>query len=319
MIRRVLLEEEKLLIPDGNGKWSCAPGTEQAFLDLVGDTTSYTDDLGIIQSLSPVFLASSLDGKIQDFHFQTPKDSGYYGQQGDESIEVLSNQTWTSQFVLDGYSPKNGIHDRLTSKEFWKGYKTDSNTISTLNFSDFFEQIEHVGIRRTEGRRVEEDSSGSLYRRFAWKLKKDKLGRTCEFAFKLELSEEKFPEGFSRLVYLGADRSTFKMQCEQWKDDLHSPLFPQSTDGSFSKAACLSEFDPSQKPNHSTFILSEKKRPFEMILFQKNTNRGGNARWINKMNLFPKGTVFFFDEQTERPLTDYSFLTKIGYNYLLYI
>ncbi len=319
MIRRVLLEKEGLLISNGDGRWKRAPGSDQDFLNLVGDTTEVTNDLGIIKKISPVFLASYQGDSLSDFHFQAPKDSGFSGSSGDESICVLSRGVWKSPFNLDGYSPKNGIQDNLTDKGFWEAYKKSSTALTRLNFSDFFQQVEHIGIRRNDKRQVEEDSEGSLYRRFAWKLKKDDAGRTCEFAFKLELSEDKFSGNFSRLVYLGADRSTFNMKCEPWNDEIHSTLFPQSSEENIHKAACLSEFAPSDKPSNLKFILSEKNRPFEMIVFKRNENKSGTPRWVNKMNLFPKGTVLFFTENMQRPDNGNSFLTKIGYNHLLYI
>ena len=322
MLRMFILQSEEKLKLRRRGRWVKNSDFEDAF-ELVGgfdknDKSQTKESFGKIKSLSPVFLISIKDEKIEDFHFVAPKDVGLDIEiTKPKGILQVANQKRDKQYEIRNYNPKCGYVNALSSSAFWKRYSTiekrDYNdkidnaylkSLDLLPFDTVFKEVKQVGIKRDpETKTVQADDEGSFYHKTSYTF----VEHGFEFAFIVDFDGEfKHKEGF---VYLGAERSTFKLKIEDYSDTLKA-LYPSFLNDS-NKQIALSDIELTNFDNIEFMINDGYIAHAYMDRTTKKQGRASsNHSKSAQQHFIPKGSVIYFREGFDVKSLD----KKIGYN-----
>jgi hypothetical protein len=341
MVRRVLQEEEDLLKLRDVGWRLCRSGKKKSRIAaLLGsyDHGGEHEGLGVIERLSPVFLASLDDRGVQDFHFQAPLDCLHelIDTPADDGPLLRLGGRWREEGAaeLGEYDPKKGLPDKLTTTAFWRDYLDEEvpSADHLLEADQVFLKEERIGNKRQD-RVVREDEEGSLYKLYSYRLRtrrekrKDgdppQLDRDFRFAFQLELKGEDdvlkkdwLKPGFSRMVYLGAERSAFHLQIKAW-DKAWDEWLPSGGSGNV-KAVALSEVqlpEDWESQLQPRMVLSGSPTSFSRFVPDRNKEDRYQPTLHGRRELLPKGAVIRTGSRLEK--LD-PFMEAIGYNHLIY-
>jgi CRISPR-associated protein Cmr3 len=181
---------------------------------------------------------------------------------------------------LENFDAKNDIHDNFILLD----------TNDTKKSSDIFESVEQIGNSK-------QDKENSLFKKTSYTLKDD-----FKFAFYLECAYELS----NSIVYLGADRSAFKLEV---KED-NSCLDYEDKNG-YLTLLSDSYITVDLKENCEFAITSE-------LSYKQLTNSfSGNKRTFSKSEkiyLYEKGSVIINPSQTLIDNLNNKNLQQIGYN-----
>jgi CRISPR-associated protein Cmr3 len=192
MLRKTMLIQNGYLTMHRKGEWVDSNGAgkfSQNYEDaknLVGtDSFSYEKkvDLGIIESISPLFIKDN-----DEYFIANAKDDAFEIKEIEGSISLGKGQQ--KAFVFESYDSKNSNH-----------FEYISNNQNYKNYSDFFNEVESVGIKKTTSGKAEEDA---FFRKKSYIPKDNAL-----FAFIATFSKPLEWDSDNALVSLGADQSSF--------------------------------------------------------------------------------------------------------------
>jgi len=292
MLRKLLLIENSCLTMHNRGEWIDTIGKHngksknyEKAVSLVGNEGfSYEKDinLGVIESISPIFISSNsqyfcADAKDRDFVKKEIEGNFSFGKGAKKA------------FIFDGFDAKNSSTHEFVSKQ--KELK---------NYSDFFENVESVGIKKSKDKESNEDA---YFRKLSYYPKKNSNASFC-FIIELNVSLE----NKTRIVTLGADQSSFAFEIEDFSksyDELFSDIH---TPKEYERIVLNSQTLLTQEAyNLCSFILGERKS------YRQLKNRHGQKS--KRYYLLESGSVLFSDniEKLEQELKQ-EHLQKIGIN-----
>lgn len=306
MLRYQFLKENGLLtrndfIPDAKavealvGNSSfCAIDSEQTF--------------GVINELSPVFLENE-GGMV----VRMPMTQGY-DLTFDPNVKVSLNGKKKNVLIND-----NGTFDPKKYDNYLKWKNSDN----PLDFSDIFVSRTKIGI--TKNSQFDESNDDGFY-----KMEMLKLKVPYRYVFYASLNAS-LPSGF---VYLGGERSCFKMEVEQVQDfdnvkDAYLSSHPsKSQDKQIGRIELLSPtyIADVDKLNEYCIFHWSYMQPFRNIQQAKSGNGKLNSGLVSYhrkqicYNMLTAGSVLFFAEENRKKvegLIDNPHFKKIGYNYYI--
>jgi len=320
MLRMFILQSEGKLKLRKRGRWVKKHEFKQAF-SLVGGFDKYNlhqtqESFGKIKSLSPVFLISTQDGAVEDFHFVAPKDVGLDVQSNPtKGILQVANKKREISYNIKNYDPKVGLVDALTTSAFWSRYEAISlhdkqtelsdsylKSLDLLPFDSVFKEAKQIGIKRDrESKTVKENEDGSFYQKCSYMLDTE-----YEFAFWVEYDGEfKVSEAF---VYMGAERSTFRLSIEEYTPTLHA-LYPTMLMSN--KEVALSDIEIDNFNEIEFMINGDYVAHAHMKRINHKHGKGTNNRTKSNQRAFiPKGSVIYFREAFNIE----QFNSMLGYN-----
>lgn len=291
MLRKTMLIQNGNLTMHRKGEWVDSgkkgqhnPNYEEA-KSLVGtDAFSYENsiDLGTIKTLSALFIKEGNEyftANAKDYEFDIKEIKG--------SISLGKGQQ--KAFVFEGYDPKKSKH-----------FDYISNSKSLKNFSDFFDEVETVGIKKSKGGETEDDA---FFRKKSYVPKE-----RASFAFVATFSEALAWN--SALVSLGADQSSFMLNIEKIEDDFDLLFKETHQPKNRSRLVLASETLLSQEAYElCEFILGERKTYRQLI----NSRNGKKSK---RYYLLARGSVLYSEdiEKLEK-LLNQEHLQNIGINH----
>ncbi len=288
MVRRELLVQNGYLTLKQNGEF--INDVEQAN-NLVGngsfDIENNCQKFGVINKISPLFLK-----KNNEYFFQTPKDFGLLFEKKDKNGEKSNFGNFIP--FLDGYSAKDGL------KEFFVSEK------ETKKESDIFIIDEQIGIKKSRDGGTEDNA---FYKKISYRLKDN-----FEFAFIIEFNEEKFILD-NNIVYLGAERSAFKMSIKKDFNREFKGLIPENYYQlqEYDRVILLSDSFVNEKILDDIDFSISDTIEFQSLISKLSTKEYKFKR-SRKYNLLQKCSVLFGDiAKIEKHLNN-SHLESVGYN-----
>jgi len=290
MIRKTFLIQNHNLTMHLKGEWVDSRGGRrgndsnytEAIRMMGGDSFSYEkeSDLGILESISPLFITKdSLDYVVDS------KDNEYNTKS--LNSKMMINGKVQETFILDGFDAKEYKDEYFIAKDR-----------SSLSFSDIFESVQTVGIKKSQDTQSDEDG---FFQKSSFLLK-DK----ASFTFFMELSEEiAWRDAY---VTLGADQSLFQLTLTPTKESFNSiadDLFePKTTD----RVILHSETLVDEKVYANALFVLGKRESYRQL---KNQNGQKSKRYY----LLERGSVIYTNElqKLTEALTQ-AHLQKVGIN-----
>ena len=321
-LRRYILENARLLKARKNGLYIHAPrrakmsdGKKAA--QLVGRAGSADNpfitstDIGVIESISPMFILKTEKDKPVDALFPVPLDLQQINKnQEDSHLRKLTLKNIAGELLPIDYNVKEELLDALGGEAFWNEYlknKTPSQE-SITEYEKVYAQRNDVGIALQQKRIVE----GMFYRKNDYSLKKPyRFGFIVRFNNPLEL-----PEG---TMQLGAERGLFHVRV----------LNPQQT--SLVNHPLISSIISHNKKNiksHKWVALGEARidthnerfafaiTPYFKVERQLEKYSVKPYRFKGKshpVQLAPRGSVFYLEREDTMPEAPGAY-SSMGYN-----
>lgn len=313
MLRYFILQSNGCLKLKKRGRWVSNNDFKKAF-SLVGGfdkedkQQQKEESFGIINTLSPVFIVSTKENKIDDFHFMAPKDVGL-----DVKSKISNDFIHTANikrdkhYSIENYNPKRGYINALTSSHFWKDYlnntieyrdydkKIDDNylhSLKLLSFDDVFNEVNQVGIKRDlKTKTVQADDEGSFYHKTSYVFKENNYEFACIVDVKEDFKEK---ESF---VYLGAERSSFTLTIEDYTEDLEN-LYPKRKSKD-NKLVLLSDMQIDDFSSIEFMINDGFIAHAHMQRSRKKQRKAtGKYNKSNQQYFLPRGSVIYVNENT---------------------
>lgn len=296
LMRYVILEEHNLLEKDD-------PEVRKSWPDLIGERSFSVEDpqgsYGVISSISPVFVEKRSSEANSDSELFTPcpMDYGYDVELVSERKISYSTGHCHPQCKItkvNGGTP-------FTFKDFdnyesWISSKEDSGL---LKASEIFQYDERVGITKNDGLADDEKAY--------FKQTMIRMAERYNFLFTLETSEDilvKYESGkepvkmdrLSQVVYLGGNRSAFKMTIEPIGDRIDPVEKFSKTLYKDGRVLLLSD----------AFIPAEERDKFDFIWGESIDNRyvSDTHKWRkdNRSSLYHllgRGSVIYHSNKNE--------------------
>ena len=291
MIRKTMLIQNGNLTMHRKGEWVNSNGDKnfsQNYEDakeITGvDAFSYEDraDLGTIKSLSPLFIKDDDEyfiANAKDYEFEKKEIEGH----------ISLGKGVQKAFIFDGYDAKESNH-----------YEYISNQKKLKNFSDFFDEVETVGIKKSKNGETQEDA---FFRKKSY-IPKDK----ALFAFIATFS--KALEWDSALISLGADQSSFMLNITKTEDDFNVLFDKTHKAKKYSRTILASETLLSDEAYKSCeFVLGERKVYRQLI----DSRKGKKSK---RYYLLERGSVLYTqDIEKLETLLNQEHLQNIGINH----
>lgn len=226
------------------------------------------------------------------FEFDTKQDFGelksisslFLIQDGKRFIKRVKQFEYRDG-LLQGYNPKESIYDNFIAIDNSQTKKTE----------DIFEAVEQVGNSKF-------DNENSLYKKTSYTLKDG-----FKFAFYIE-SNYRLDNAF---VFLGGEKSTFKMEVEETTEYLayqEQPMYLTLLSDAF--------IDVAIKEHCSFAITSEIS--FNYLQNEFKGNKRTFKKSAQRRFLYEKGSVFIEPDEVLLHCLDNENLRKIGLNHYSY-
>lgn len=323
MLRFFILQSEGKLKLKRRGRWVKNGDFKEAF-SLVGgfdknNQSQTKESFGKIKSLSPVFIVSTNNEQIEDFHFLAPKDTALNVElKKPKGMVFVANKRREKEYRINNYNPKNGYINAFTTSKFWKDYASDSiekmdydkkiddeylKRLNLLPFDSLFKDVYQVGIKRdSQTKTVQSDDEGSFYTKTSYTFADDSF----EFAFVVDFEGEfKEEEAF---VYLGAERSAFKLKIEDYSKALEEkyPNFKSINKHIALSDIHLNNFDDVEFMINDGYIAhAHMNRTIE-----KQGRASSQKSKSAQEGFIPRGSVLYFKDDFDTKKLD----STIGYN-----
>jgi len=292
MLRKTLLIQNGNLTMHKKGEWvdSAGRGNSSKNYDeakaLVGtESFSYEKsiDLGVIDSLSPLFLNHK-----DEYFIANAKDDGCELKEREGAVSFGSGKE--KAFVLDGFDAKTSSVVAFVSKSKNK-----------QNFSDFFKEVNSVGIKKSKDGEAEDDG---FFRKKSY-YPKDGACFSFVATFSQEINWDK-----ECIVSLGADQSSFRLVAEKTTDgfdDLFSAIHETKK---LSRVILASSTLVSKEAYESCYFILGQRQSYRQLVDSK---RGKKSK---RYYLLEKGSVLFADdiEKLEK-LLNQEHLQNVGINH----
>lgn len=338
MLRYQLLKQEGLL--SGKGR---TPDMDKVN-DLIGPESFTMDNdsqsFGHIKGLSPVFVEKEFvqvkkQGKnlervqVCQSYYPVPLTDGYE-LSFDRNVRVFIHGEEKQSLIND-----NGSFDEKQYRNYMLFHEKNG---CKLNTSEIFETRMQIGItKNTDVLEGEDDEKGRLFKREMVRFRNDKENKVVfRFAFYAILDNELKGD----FVYLGAERSCFKMKADLVLQDAPgSPISLKQLQTLFKNNHPSKEVQGGIELLSATFVEDLEKlnrlcdfhwsfqTPFRNIVQTKDgcgKLKSGDVCYHRKdvcFNMLCVGTMLFFDKEEKRAeierLLSNTHLQEIGYNYFV--
>ena len=323
MLRFFILQSEGKLKLKRRGRWVQNADFKESF-SLVGgfdknNQKQSKESFGKIKSLSPVFVVSTDDEQIKDFHFLAPKDTALKVEKKEtKGIVSVANKRRDNHYSIDNYNPKNGYLHAFTTSDFWENYFSESieymddktkidddytKSLNLLPFDSVFKDVYQVGIKRdSQSKTVQSDDEGSFYTKTSYTFQEEGF----EFAFVVDFDGNfKEEEAF---VYLGAERSAFRLKIEDYSEALQNKYPSFSTED---KHIALSDISLRSFDDIEFMINDGYIAHAHMDRSNQKKGRASSQKSKSPQQCFiPRGSVIYFKDDFDRKKLD----SSIGYN-----
>ncbi len=292
MLRKMLLIEHGHLTMHKKGEWVDSIGGKKVKSQnyanasaLVGNEAfSYERaiNLGIISSISPIFIASN-----SDYFCANAKDNDFVKKEIEGHFSFGNGAE--KAFVFEGFDAK-----KSETKAFISTRK------SLKNYSDFFKAVESVGIKKAKDKQSNEDG---FFRKRSYYPKEH---TNASFCFLLELTQPL--EITKRVVTLGADQSSFALEVKSFTQSYSELFGGVQSSKPYSRVVLNSQTLLGEEAYElCSFILGERKS-----YRQLKGNRGKKSK---RYYLLEKGSVLFSDKLDElETALNQAHLQTIGIN-----
>ncbi len=310
MLRFFILQSHGLVALRRRGRWVKNNNFQKAFR-LVGgfdknDKNQKEESFGIVNTISPVFITSTNNNAVTDFHFIAPKDTGLeITKHNTDDIIQIANKNRTKIYTISNYNPKIGTVEALTTSAFWeayqkngiplRAYETEINekyleNLNLLPLYEVFRDVTQVGIKRNKKTRtVQADDEGSFYHKTSYSFADEKY----EFAFIVDLNED-LPEheGF---VYLGAERSSFRIKIEDYDENIQK-YYPQAHHND-TKAIALGDI-AIKDFNNIAYMVNQDYIAHAFMERTKEKQHRASSKYSKsqQQHYIPRGSVIYFKD-----------------------
>ena len=274
---------------------------------LIGEPFSIenpSSSYGIISGLSPVFIERKTDGVM---FTPCPLDKGYdVSFDKGNCISYSDSGCRPQTVILKSESTENGKSPEPFS---FKGFDNWQKWIGTngdvLIESDIFHADASVGITKNDWAR----------KKAYFEQTQIRLGKDFRFCFKLTTSEPFPPDGQSVLVYMGGNRSMFRLEMEAVSDIQDSDpveLFRKKLHREGRLMILGEAFIQESVRDKLDFIWGESV----VNRYVANTHRWNGARSGKLYHLLSRGSVIYNDDASfpEELTTKENNLRKVGLN-----
>ena len=320
MVRYQLLKQEELLT--GKGK---TPDPEKVN-NLIGSGSFYMTNekqkFGAILGLSPVFIErEDKSPQCTDYFFPITLTKSYQLSFAEgNGIKVYLNGSDKTCLIED--------NDSFKEKDYDNFLRFQSQDGQELMQKDIFETKMQVGITKNTDYGQEADSEKNRFFKHEMVRFKNISERKFRFAFYVALNEKQLESDY---VYLGAERSCFKMvadEVETSSDATLQEVFLQNRH-SVSEKGRIEILSPTyvenmDKLNQLCDFHWSSQLPFRNILQSKENKGKLNSGVVSYnrcsicYNMLTSGSVLFFDEKNRLQIEELlknQHLQFIGYNY----
>lgn len=290
MLRKTLLIQNGNLTMHKKGEWvdSRGRGKQDDNYDkakaLVGtEAFSYERgiDLSIIESISPLFVDDE-----GEYFVANAKDEPYELKQIEGDISFGAGQE--KAFVLDEFNAKKSSVVEFISHQ------------SQKNYSDFFEEVPSVGIKKSKDGKAEEDA---FFRKKSY-YPKDSACFSFVVTFSQEVNWKK-----KSIVSLGADQSGFKLEIEKTKDNFDDLFSGIHKAKKHSRIVLTSETILSREAYELCYFVLGSRKSYRQLT---DARIGKKSK---RYYLLEKGSVLFAEEiEKLEMLLDQKHLQSVGIN-----
>jgi CRISPR-associated protein Cmr3 len=292
MLRKTMLIQNGHLTMHKKGEWvdSRGRGTQDHNYDnakkLVGtEAFSYEKaiDLGVIEQISPLFIQTKERNYVVN-----AKDDGLKLKELAGAVSL--GRGGQKAFFFENFDAKNHNHSAFVS--------TDNRR---KNFSDFFEEVERVGIKKSQGGETENDA---FFRKKSYYPKDGE-----SFAFFATFSDSIVWEKES-IVTLGADQSSFRLSIEETSTDFKK-MFNESYEAQTnSRVVLASETLLSKEAYEACSFVYGSRQPYRQLTDAKHGKKS------KRYYLLERGSVLYTEqlETLEKELNQ-AHLQTIGINH----
>lgn len=292
MLRKTLLIQNGNLTMHKKGEWvdSAGRGNSSKNYDeakaLVGtESFSYEKsiDLGVIDSLSPVFINHK-----DEYFIANAKDDGFELKEREGTVSFGSGLK--KAFVLDGFDAKES-----------SVYEFVSQSENKKNFSDFFEEVHNVGIKKSKDGQAEDDA---FFRKKSY-YPKDAACFSFVVTFSKEINWEK-----ESIVSLGADQSSFRLTVEKTEESFSDMFSTLHKTKKLSRVVLASSTLISQEAYECCYFILGKRQSYRQLVDSK---RGKKSK---RYYLLEKGSVLFSEDiEKLENLLNQEHLQNVGINH----
>jgi len=298
--------------------------------DLTGTSTlngldDTDDNFGVIERLSPAFIAKFKCNTIEDFLFPVPADimkEGNslicFGYEKKKNVKSSYSGRVVEYAIFSKRNPKLHEFGYLGGKDFWEAYINGSQLHYNSDYDEDKIFISHISVGIGRKNRIAEE--GMFYTKIDYSLRKD-------FAFAVILWLKKDDILKEDVVILGGERSAFFMKILPLEDNTH-PVINMIVKQECNVFDNLKSCSNGEKIVALSPIVLDKKS--NSILADKMEHRivkGIQATRIIKrakalkseaISMIPAGSVFYPKESVKLEL-NWKIPYKIGYNYSIKI
>ncbi len=281
-------------------------GKKKQWSSLIGgsfDIENPSPSYGIISGLSPVFVERKTDGVL---FTPCPLDNGYEVRFDEGRISYSGSGRHPQPVIVKSAPAENGKSPEPFS---FKGFDNYQKWIGTngsiLKESDIFHADDSVGITKNDGAR----------KKAYFEQTQIRLDNDFRFSFILTTSEAFPSDGRSVLVYMGGNRSVFRLEMEAVSDAPDSgpvELFRRKLHREGRLLVLGEAFVPASVRDKLGFIWGESV----VNRYVANTHRWNGTRSGQLYHLLSRGSVIYnSDAPFPEELTDKEdSLRKVGLN-----
>jgi CRISPR-associated protein Cmr3 len=293
LLRKTMLIQNGNLTMHRKGEWVDSSGrgapsrNYDAAKALVGtEAFSYekTIDLGTIESISPLFINDN-----GEYYIANAKDDCYEMREQEGTVSL-----------------GNGMHSaRVFEKIDGKVCNCSSEFISRgqtrKNFSDFFKEVQRIGIKKSQDGKTEEDA---YFRKKSYYP----IG-SATFSFIATFSEEIAWDPQS-IVSLGADQSSFKLEAERCDEEYETLFREVHRPKRYSRLVLTSSALLSKEAYEACYFIFGQRQSYRQLVDAK---RGKKSK---RYYLLEKGSVLYTERlEALEKLLNKKHLQNVGINH----
>jgi len=192
-------------------------------------------------------------------------------------------------FIFDGFNPKDD-----------NSYEYISNQKNLKNFSDFFDEVDSIGIKKSRDGKAQDDA---FFRKKSYMPKKG-----ASFAFVATFSQP--IKWNSALVSLGADQSSFMLHLEETDKDFENIFDSVHQIKKYSRLVLASETPISKEAYMACDFIFGKRGVYRQLT---DSRKGKKSK---RYYLLERGTVLYSDKIDElEKLIKQEHLQNVGINH----
>ncbi|WP_026896299.1 type III-B CRISPR module-associated Cmr3 family protein [Clostridiisalibacter paucivorans] len=304
MIRKEIIRQKGLL----KSNWNYNNKEMEKIKGLIGkgsfNINNTDQEFGIINKISPVFLYSS---KENNFYIKMPKDQNLKCENSTKKyIPFKAEKRVKSNFgqvlLPEEYNAKKGLSNQFIS--------FDGKNIK--EYKDIFSEDKRVGNKKNVENELEKET---LFKEISYRLNP----KIC-FCFTLDIRDNDFNLE-DNIVYLGANKSAFKMEVEKTDIDLIERIKIERNNDRVLLLGDTYIEDVSEYCQFYVATTTDFRNRTTRYFLDKTKNKYTFNRINTKYTFLEKGSVFYLKlekkEEFKKKLEEKKNMRKIGYNIYL--